>query len=374
MSETFFGNDTIALLNSYDGNEIIQAFTLQDVERFLLSLGVGEIDVQDDYLICPTICHNPIDQAESMKLYYYDKTKNFHCYTQCSENFSIVTLYQRYMEINHQKVSYDEALYYLKQFIVLGDEMPEPQTISKIETYTNDDLIERKSIITLPEIKKTTLDLFVPHYYHPLWSKEQIKKESQDKFDIRFSYGQNKIIIPHYDINGRLIGIRSRAIDEEDLQFGKYRPAQFGSDMYNHQLGFNLYGLWEHKSAIQLTKRAIIYEGEKSVMIDDSFYGPYSVAVATCGSQLNRFQINLLIQKLGVNEIILAYDKEYDEPYSPQGKAYREKLIQKCERYRGLASFYYIFDEHNLLDKKDAPCDKGQEVLETLMKRRIKIK
>lgn len=261
MSETFFGNDTVALLNSYDSHEIIQAFTLQDVKRFLLSLGVSEIDVQDDYLICPTICHNPIDQAESMKLYYYDKTKNFHCYTQCSENFSIVTLYQRYMEINHQKVSYDEALYYLKQFIVLGDEMPEPQTISKVETYTNDDLIERKSIITLPEIKKTALDLFVPHYYHPLWLKEKIKKESQDKFNIRFSYGQNKIIIPHYDINGRLIGIRSRAIDEEDLQFGKYRPAQFGSEMYNHQLGFNLYGIWEHKNAIQLTKRAIIYEG-----------------------------------------------------------------------------------------------------------------
>ena len=51
-----------------------------------------------------------------------------------------------------------------------------------------------------------------------------------------------------------------------------------------------------------------------------------------------------------------------------------KELIQKCERYRGLANFYYIFDEHNLLNKKDAPCDKGQEVLETLMKRRIKIK
>jgi DNA primase len=170
------------------------------------------------------------------------------------------------------------------------------------------------------------------------------------------------------------VGIRGRAIDEEDLQFGKYRPIQIGKTMYNHQLGFNLYGLWEHRKAIQLTKRAVIYEGEKSCMIDDAFYGPFSVAVATCGSQLNRFQINLLVQELGVNEIILAYDKEYDEPYSQQGRMYREKLIQKCERYRGLANFYYIFDEHNLLDKKDAPCDKGQEVLETLMKRRIKIK
>lgn len=113
---------------------------------------------------------------------------------------------------------------------------------------------------------------------------------------------------------------------------------------------------------------------EKSVLKDSAYYGPYSVAVATCGSQLNRFQINLLIQELGVNEIILAYDKEYDHCFSEEGMNYRKKLISKCEKYRGMADFYYLFDEHNVLDKKDAPCDKGQEQLEFLMKRRIKIK
>lgn len=366
--------DEVARRNGYSADILTQIFTLKDVEKFLYSLGVSEIDVQDDYLICPTICHNPIDQAESMKLYYYDKTKNFHCYTQCSENFNIITLYQRYMELNHQAVSYDEAIYYLRQFISFEDEDERDVLPQENTAYKIDEPLEQKSIITLPEVKKTNLDMFVPHFYHPLWLAEGINEEVQDKFDIRFSYAQNKIIIPHYDINGRLVGIRGRAIDKEDLQFGKYRPVQIGKTMYNHQLGFNLYGLWEHRKAIQLTKRAVIYEGEKSCMIDDAFYGPFSVAVATCGSQLNRFQINLLVQELGVNEIILAYDKEYDEPYSLQGRMYREKLIQKCERYRGLANFYYIFDEHNLLDKKDAPCDKGQEVLETLMKRRIKIK
>ena len=32
-------------------------------------------------------------------------------------------------------------------------------------------------------------------------------------------------------------------------------------------------------------------------MLDDMYYGPYSVAVATCGSQLNKFQINLLVKE-----------------------------------------------------------------------------
>ncbi len=77
--------------------------------------------------------------------------------------------------------------------------------------------------------------------------------------------------------------------------------------------------------------------------------------------------------RLEYQRLFNAYDKEYDEPYSPQGRAYREKLIQKCERYRGLANFYYIFDEHNLLNKKDAPCDKGQEVISYWFKTAIQM-
>ena len=371
--EEFF--DEVAARNSYTDKMIIEGMTLEKVELFLKSLGVddSEIEIYPDknYLICPTICHNPLDEAESMKLYYYGKTKNFHCYTECSENFSIITLYQRYMALNHQEVAYHEAIYYLRQFVDT-DSLDDIET-EKEETYDYKEDLPRQSIISLPEVNKHVLDYFIP-YCHPLWQMEGITGDAQSIFNIRFSLANNRIIIPHLDIDGRLIGIRERALDEEDLEYGKYRPVQICGEMYNHQLGFNLYGIYEHKEAIQRTKRVVIYEGEKSVLKDTAYYGKYSVAVATCGSQLNRFQINLLIQKLGVNEIILAYDKEYDNWFSEQGIEYRQKLINKCEKYRGMANFYYLFDEHNLLDKKDAPCDKGQETLELLMKRRIKIK
>ena len=88
--------DELAVRNSYDAGTIVTNLTIDQVVLFLRSLGVEELDVHDDYIVCPTICHNPIDEAESMKLYYYDKTKNFHCYTQCSENFNIISLYQKY--------------------------------------------------------------------------------------------------------------------------------------------------------------------------------------------------------------------------------------------------------------------------------------
>lgn len=369
MSEFFSEVDVIALRNSYSSEKLIHSLSLDDVERFLRSLGVEDIDRQEDYLVCPTICHNPIGQAETMKLYYYDKTKNFHCYTECSCNFTITSLYQRYMALNHQEVSYGEAIYHLRQFLSLGEPEPFESIIIKKQ-----EVPQKQDFITLPAIEESALDLFVPHYHHPLWLKEGITEAAQDRFDIRFSYAQNRIVIPHRDIDGRLIGIRGRAIDDEDLVFGKYRPMQFGTQMYNHQLGFNLYGLWEHKEAIAASRRVIIYEGEKSVLKDTSFYGKNSVAVATCGSQLNRFQMNLLIKKMKVNEITLAFDKEYEKPFSKEGENYRQKLVDKCSRYLGLTNLYYIFDEKGYLEMKDAPCDKGKEVFEELMKRRIAIR
>ena len=95
-------------INKYD---IIQSITLDDVKNFLESLGVTHIDVHQDkqYLICPTICHNPLYEAESMKLYWYQNTKVFICYTECNEAMSIFKLYQKFMALNQHPVSELEA-------------------------------------------------------------------------------------------------------------------------------------------------------------------------------------------------------------------------------------------------------------------------
>lgn len=362
--------DEVAVRNAMTPTSVVSNLTLKNVESFLRSLGVSNVAVYSDYLICPTICHNTLENAESMKLYYYDDSKSFHCFTQCSENFNIIELYRRYMRLNHQEITYEEAVEYIKQF-VSGKEVE--LVIDRPFEEVHVPLITEMEFVQLPSFNPNAMDVFIK-YPHPLWLGEGIGKETMEKFDIRYSILQNKIIIPHHDIDGKLIGIRARALNPEDIERGKYMPIKVGDVLYNHQLGFNLYGLDKHKEAIKKLKRAIIYESEKSVLLDDTYYGKYSTAVATCGSQLNKFQINLLIKKLGVSEIILAYDKEFVLPYDNKGKEYRKKLIDKCNKYKGLAQFYYIFDERNLLHEKDAPCDRGQEILEQLMKGRIAIK
>ena len=61
--------DETVLLNSLTTKDIIESLTIDDVARFLESLGV-EVDRFENHLICPTICHNPLEEAETRKLYW----------------------------------------------------------------------------------------------------------------------------------------------------------------------------------------------------------------------------------------------------------------------------------------------------------------
>jgi hypothetical protein len=95
MITTLQNQDKELTLASLGARDIIDSLTLMDVKNFLESLGVDQIVMNEEkqYLICPTICHNPINEAESMKLYWYHNNKIFRCYTECNEAMSIFKLY-----------------------------------------------------------------------------------------------------------------------------------------------------------------------------------------------------------------------------------------------------------------------------------------
>ena len=353
--------------------DIIDSITLDDVRVFLESLGVDQIAVYEDkgYLVCPTICHNPLDEAESMKLYWYQNNKIFRCYTECNEAMSIFALYQKVMQINYHKVEFEEAVDYVKKCLknikVSHKKRYKPDV--DFEQYNFDSEIPK-----LTEYPKAMLSYFLP-YYHPLWLRDGIKPEVMDKFSIGLWNAENKITIPHFDIDGRLIGIRARTLDpEEAKEYGKYRPVQIGDTLYAHPLHFNLYGIYEHQDAIRKRRKAIIAEGEKSVLLDDGYYGEWSNTVACCGSSLNKFQVSLLTNVLGANEITIAFDKEYEDWRSNEAREYRTKIENMCKKYAGQATFYYIWDMDNLLGLKDSPFDKGKEVFDELYKHRLKVR
>ena len=354
--------------------DIVNSLTLEDVHRFLISLGVTQIAVnkEKEYIICPTICHNPLEDANSMKLYWYHDNKIFRCYTECNEAMSIFTLYRKFYSVNSNlEITFPQAVEYVKSIInheiikSIPIDDDEELDISKYQFSAN--------VPQLPEYPKETINYFTK-YYHPTWLRDGILPEVMDKFNIRFSLAQNKIIIPHYDINDRLIGIRGRALEQSEIEnFGKYRPVQIGDTLYTHSLQFNLYGINKHKDAIQRSRIAIIAEAEKSVLLDDGYNDDYSVTVACCGSNINKYHISLLSQ-LGINELVIALDKEYTDNYDEQAKKYRKKLVDICQTYSTLINCSYIWDYEGLLEEKDSPYDKGKDVFQYLFKNRIKVR
>ena len=75
-----------------------------------------------------------------------------------------------------------------------------------------------------------------------------------------------------------------------------------------------------------------------------------------------------------MQDIIIAYDKEYENYASEEARTYYAKLEKICKKYINYCNFYFLFDYKNLLGLKDSPIDKGKEVFENLMKNKIKVR
>ena len=120
-------------------------------------------------------------------------------------------------------------------------------------------------------------------------------------------------------------------------------------------------------------KKVIIFEGEKSPLLYESYFGMENdISVACCGSSLSNYQIQLLLD-LKVDEIIIAFDKQFKEIGNEEWKGWTKKLKDIHNKYGSKIQISYIFDKWNLLDYKDSPIDKGKEIFLELFKRRVSI-
>jgi hypothetical protein len=64
---------------------------------------------------------------------------------------------------------------------------------------------------------------------------------------------------------------------------------------------------------------------------------------------------------------------ESEEELPPEDK-YFYKLWNICKKYSNYCTFSFIYDRENLLDLKDSPTDKGEEIFKKLLEKRVKVK
>lgn len=346
--------------------EIIDNLDTEKIEKLLYSLGAQDVKDKGDYLITQTICHNEDPSDASDKLYYYKNSHTFVCYTECGAQ-SIFKFLQHYYETREMAYDWRTDILEVARTCTFGG----VQEGFKRAAYKSqrDEYEPRKIRKDLPEFSPNVLKVF-SKAYPPEWLSNGISRASMDKYNILYSISQNKIIIPHYDVHGRLVGIRGRALDEWEIEnVGKYMPVQIEQTWYSHPLSLNLYGL--NISAPNIKKYGICYigESEKFCMQMDGFSFP-NCAVAVCGSQLNKYHIDLLMRYCAPREIVVCFDSEEKE----NENTYFKKLWNLCSKYKNYCNISFVYDRHRILKLKDSPTDCGEEIFKTLVKERVKIK
>lgn len=346
-----------------DAKQIIEILSDNDIWQILTDLNASPIDNGDNFE-CQTVCHH----GNSSKLYYYKESKLFYCYTHCGS----MNIFNFIM--NAKKYEFKDAILYIsKKFNIGTTQHFEGFSSAKVENpgeLLNNKLKEPEEIV-YNKLDKSILNDFYD-FYHKLWIDDHITTTSMRKFNIKYNILENQIIIPHYNSDNDLIGVRARNLNNDLVEDGKkYLPIYYDNKVLKHATGGNLYGLNKNKEAIENKRKCILFESEKSVMQLESYYPGSSIGLCLSGSSLTTHQLKIL-KKLNIEEVVIGLDKEFDE-IGDDREVFFAKRIEKVfgNKLKPFFRVSVLWDTNNILEKKDSPTDKGREIFDELYKNRI---
>lgn len=363
----------------YNKNEIKEQLTIDNIYELLTELG-GNPEYTSFGILSETICHNPPGEG-SKKLYLYSNSMLFHCFTGC-DSFDVFELIIKVAKIQwKQDFDLNAAVRWIAQrFSISGTQTDAADPNSQLEDwkllagYNRIKDIEYKiqAKVILKEYDDDILDRFNYNLKIAPWLKEGITQEVLDNARIGYYLGKDQITIPHYDMNGNFIGLRGRCVCQQDAElYGKYRPVKVNNQLYTHPLGFNLYNLNNVKDNIFLMRKAIIFEGEKSVLKYRSFFGMENdISVACCGSNLSNYQVQML-RDCGADEIIIAFDRQFQKIGDEEFQHLKKNLLKLNNKYKNYIKISFVFDKNLITGYKDSPIDCGADTFLKLFKERI---
>ena len=360
----------------FDKDEIKKHLTLENVFELLEEFG-GDPEYSSFGILSATICHNPPGDG-SRKLYFYENSGLFRCYTGCDCYFDPFELVIKVANIQWgQEYDLNAAVRWVAQRFGLSGERVDDSDKDELEDwkFLRIQNIELKTnYITLKEYEDHILDRFNYDVKITPWLNEGISQESLEQARIGFYPGNDQITIPHFDQDGRFIGLRGRTLcAEEGERFGKYRPMKVNNILYNHPLGMNLYNFNHSKQNIAIMKKAIIFEGEKSTLLYKSYFGlENDISVACCGSSVSAYQMQMLMDA-GAKEIIIAFDRQFQEIGDTEFIHLKTNLLKLKQKYQNDVVISFIFDKKMITGYKSSPIDEGQEKFIQLFKERIVI-
>lgn len=360
----------------FDKIEIKKNLSIEQIYDIIDEFG-GAPEYTDFGILSATICHNPIGEG-SKKLYYYSNSKLFQCYSNCG-SFDIFELVMKVFKIQKRiEIDLNEAVRWVaSKFNIAGHHEDHEDNLSEdwnfFANYNRIQELELNPLtVTLKEYDTTILKRLNYTLKLTPWLKDGISQDAIDNAIIGYYPGGDQITIPHFDKDGRFVGLRGRSMCAQESElYGKYRPLIINKQLYNHPLGMNLYNLNRSKDNIAKMKKAIIFESEKSVLQFQSMLGfNADVTVACCGSNVSAFQMQQLID-CGANEITIAFDRQFQEIGDEDFKKLKTKLMKLYNKYKNYALISIIFDKNMITGYKASPTDEGVDKFMALYNERI---
>ena len=363
---------------TYNKHEVREKLTTNDIYELLTEWG-GEPEWTSWGILSATICHNMPGQG-SRKLYYYNNTDLFQCYTGCGY-FDIFDLLVKVARIQWQK-EYDlnDAVRYIAiKFGLAGyAELDDQESLIDWKTFDAYDRISGLEIKDYhAQLKEYDMNILLNLNYKVKikpWLDEGMTQEVLEHAMIGYFPPTGQITIPHFDKDNHFVGLRGRTLVKEDAErYGKYRPMVIGRKQYNHPLGMNLYNLNNSKENIKLTGIAICFESEKSCLLYQSYFGiENDITVACCGSNISAYQVQALLD-CGAHELVIAFDRQWQEKNDDEYKHYIKNLEKLNDRYKNMLNISIIYDKNMLTGYKDSPIDDGKEIFLALFKERVRL-
>ena len=365
-------------MQDYNKTEIRDSLTLDNIFDLLQEWG-GDPEYTSFGILSSTICHNPPGEG-SRKLYYYENSGLFKCYTDCDCAFDIFELIIKValIQSNRQMDLNDAVRYVAYKFNISGTSIDEDDVGLLDWQYLNNYEKINDIDIKRQEVKLKDYDPTIARNLHKCkcklspWLREGISQDALDQSCIGYLFSTDQITIPHYDREGRMVGLRGRTMCMEEAErFGKYRPIKINGKMYNHPLGYNLYNLNNVQDNIKAVGKAIVFEAEKSCLLYKTYFGlENDISVACCGSSLSTFQMQMLLDA-GAKEVIIAFDRQFQEIGDPEFKRLTKKLTALDQKYKNEVLVSFIFDKNMITGYKASPIDEGKDKFLKLFKERI---
>ena len=358
-------------MGKIDVKKLKKSLSLAHHKQIMQALSIPSYSENSTQIVYYTGDKNVDSYKGSPKLYFYKDTSIYVGMT-AGRSYDIISLTQTRLALLKQPCSFLDAC----QFI-LDTTNINPDSISRVKkeghVYDWSNLERfikvRKYGNQLSEYNRNIIDT-LPPLYPQAWIDEGISEETMDKYQIRYYERCNQTVIPCFDDEARLVGVRVRNWDKDRVEQAKYMPlVTLDGQCYKFNTNQVFYGINYNKPEIERTGKVIIVESEKAVMKLDTYMGRHNIALGMYGSNLGIQRRNQLL-KMGVNTVSYVVDNDFigqDDAFFEQ---WREKIQHFIKLWDGFCRVEIVWDNLGLLGPKENATDRTKEVWEQLWENR----